>query len=354
MNSLVLDCHPPLLNRKLGKVTRKHYTGLKVYNSPQTPAERKHNKEVESLAQDLISELRTRAIKEAFLTPMEKEYERKREARSITVSSFLHKTAKTSQHLTAVKYWDTFNKELTFNQLTYGVLENFIEYLYHAPTYKINHPLSHNTVVNYTSDIFFLLHKAFRLGLMDSDLSRQVERPTPEKKEHRAATKEELAKLEASPCIDPVVKDAFLFAVYCGGIRIGDLSRLTWANIRGEYLTYIASKTGKETTMRLTSMARERLVQRHETMLFPGIDTSQKVRNILKGWLFSNGVQGERIGWHTARYTFTSILRNSGASLVDLQEVLNHSDPMITEGYIRENKIKSADRVASVIEKLWK
>ncbi len=41
-----------------------------------------------------------------------------------------------------------------------------------------------------------------------------------------------------------LVRDSFLFAFYCGGLRIGDVCKLNWNNIKDGRLVYAMAKTG--------------------------------------------------------------------------------------------------------------
>lgn len=54
--SLYLDYYPPIISPKTGKSTRFEYLEMYLYNPPRDEVERKHNREVESMARAIAAE----------------------------------------------------------------------------------------------------------------------------------------------------------------------------------------------------------------------------------------------------------------------------------------------------------
>ncbi len=121
------------------------------------------------------------------------------------------------------------------------------------------------------------------------------------------------------------------------GLRIDDVLSLRPNQVSGAKLSYIAKKTGKAGTAKLSADLRKELLGRASSAwLFPGRRqgahrTRQTVYKDLKKACRLLGVVGQ-ISPHSARKTFAVELRKT-AGLAKVQEALQHSDKETTMLY---------------------
>jgi len=150
-------------------------------------------------------------------------------------------------------------------------------------------------------------------------------------------------------------KNAFLFAYYMQGIRVGDLIQLTWGNIKGDRLVYRASKTDKERARIILPKARKILDYYHSSINRPGdyifpflkgknkskikedewrklIDSiNSRLRNNLMKIATKLGI--EKLSMHVARHTFADIARKKTGDIYLVSDALDHGDVRTTENY---------------------
>lgn len=171
----------------------------------------------------------------------------------------------------------------------------------------------------------------------------------------------------------------WLFSFYCQGMNFRDIALLKYENIKGEFITYIRQKT-RETEMEetpieipLTDAIREIIVtlgnpdKSKSAYVFGIIDKSmgveyqdavirQKIK-LTNKWLKSICVGNKLIPFtgYWARHTYASLMKESGASVELIRELLGHSDVRTTETYLKRFDI-SRKRKANdnMMEKLNK
>ncbi len=134
------------------------------------------------------------------------------------------------------------------------------------------------------------------------------------------------------------IKKAFFFACLTG-LRIGDIRSLTWGEIRRETLQILKRqhKTGRIVTIPLNQTAWDLIkteeIPRHDTPVFPLVSTTGADTNkYLREWTERAGI-GKRVGWHTARRTFGTLILESGADFSTVSRLLGHSGIQITARY---------------------
>jgi len=143
-------------------------------------------------------------------------------------------------------------------------------------------------------------------------------------------------------------REALLLVVGANaGLRISDLLKLTWKDVRGDSFTVKEQKTGKTRKVVINAAmreARERADQgqHDDELVFRSSSNSAKdgaawsrnyVWETLKHFAELAGVPGN-IGTHTLRKTFGYHLYKNGTPLEYIQRLLNHSSPVITLRYI--------------------
>jgi integrase len=164
-------------------------------------------------------------------------------------------------------------------------------------------------------------------------------------------------------------KNAFLFSLYCAGIRAGDLLRLRWRNIKdnGGRLEYVMGKNHKQKNIPLVPQARAilALYQTAEAKptdyIFPLLDHNAKyakyvdvdtmpielkkeldkqvyskntlLNKHLKSIAFNAKIR-KTLSFHISRHSFASLARTKAVPSKVVQEALAHSSLTTTERYL--------------------
>jgi len=137
-----------------------------------------------------------------------------------------------------------------------------------------------------------------------------------------------------------------VFAVLTG-LRRGELCNLKWQDVDlATRVVHIHSsatfktKQGKRRVVALNNTAfvvlQSRRQQSHSEYVFTL--NNQKIRDEHAGRLFKRAVRAaklsdQRLHFHSLRHTFASWLVQNGASLYQVQKLLGHSNPRVTQVY---------------------
>jgi len=147
-------------------------------------------------------------------------------------------------------------------------------------------------------------------------------------------------------------RDVLLWALGIStGLRVSDLTGLTWGDLTGpdggipETITVKETKTKQVRTINVLSIAREALEARRQEIrpaaseyLFPGRSggpiSREQVRRLVKEWCKECNLSGD-YGTHTMRKAFaTAAYQNSGGDPVATARVTGHRNPSQLLHYI--------------------
>ncbi len=157
-----------------------------------------------------------------------------------------------------------------------------------------------------------------------------------------------------------VARDLWLFSYLCNGINIKDIARLKYRNIEGEYLTFLRAKTERATrsnpkpiSIYLNGRAKEIIKKwgakkiNPDNYIFPIIEKGctpenelrliQQLIKTINKWMkfISEQTKIEKVvTTYTARHSFSTVLKRSGASIEFISEALGHSNVRTTESYL--------------------
>jgi len=178
----------------------------------------------------------------------------------------------------------------------------------------------------------------------------------------KALTQAVVAKIASYPAakgtIEQKSRDYWLFSYLCNGINIKDMARLKYANIKGEKITLIRAKTAEsvdeETTIDIM-ITRQigRIIDLHgnkpgtsDQYIFPILNKDmtpvdeyraiqQAVQTINKNMTHICGeLKIDRATTYTARHSFATVLKRSGASVEFISESLGHRNKQTTQNYL--------------------
>lgn len=165
-------------------------------------------------------------------------------------------------------------------------------------------------------------------------------------------------------------RDLWFFSYLCNGINVNDLIRLRYSNIDGDELHFYRSKTlhtsrEKKEIEALITPEMRRIIDRWgnpdkspNNYIFPFLDgyntpieqkkrtqdVTRRINKRLKMIGDKLGISG--ISTYTARHSYASVLKRSGANIAYISESLGHSDLKTTENYLasfeKEERVKNA------------
>ncbi|MBN3964317.1 tyrosine-type recombinase/integrase [Pseudomonas gregormendelii] len=127
-------------------------------------------------------------------------------------------------------------------------------------------------------------------------------------------------------------------------LRISDLLSLPFADVKGDKLVIVESKTGKSRTIHLNSSAKaiiERRMKAHPDHAFLFQVDSNRAKNkpvsrvaVATAFKAVGDELGIQLGTHSMRKTRGWLMYSAGVSIEMICKVLNHSSPAVTMAYI--------------------
>ncbi len=165
-------------------------------------------------------------------------------------------------------------------------------------------------------------------------------------------------------------RDLWFFSYLCNGINVNDMLKLKYSNIDGDEIHFYRSKTlhtskEKKEIEALLTPEMKQIIERWgnpdknpDNFVFPFLtgnetpmeqkmriqDVTRRINKRLKMISDQLGIPG--ISTYTARHSYASVLKRSGANIAYISESLGHSDLKTTENYLasfeKEERIKNA------------
>lgn len=249
--------------------------------------------------------------------------------------------------------------DIMFEDITVTTLKDFAHY---SSSVLGNN----NTTINYSFQIMKLMFReAQKEDLIPLDLFPFSKFTVKKGKSTRQYLSEEqlddFINLEVSSKYKAqIIKDMFIFSVFAGGLRFGDMIELKWKNYdkKNNKITKVIRKTGRQHSVRLGQKAIEILEQyeqkdqRKEDIIFPfaNLDeaffTDKEYRNLVTSraialnnmYLKKMGVKLElpfNLSFHLSRHTFATRALNNGMRIEHVSKLMDHSDIGITQVYAK-------------------
>lgn len=217
-------------------------------------------------------------------------------------------------------------------------------------TYKNTRPAK-GTVDNYLRCLKAALNAAVAEGILPSNPMAGIDRShlTGSSRPREYLTVNEVKMLINTPCGSPALKEAFLFACFCG-LRISDIRRLTWNDIRqdGEktYIRITQLKTGRPLLLPLNRQALMRLpvrgADKDSDVIFRNIPRSMSA---IANWVKSAGIK-KHVTFHVSRHTFATMELTLGADIYTTSKLLGHTEIRTTQIYARIVNSKKEEAVS--------
>lgn len=165
-------------------------------------------------------------------------------------------------------------------------------------------------------------------------------------------------------------RDLWFFSYLCNGANFADILRLKYSNIHNGEISFLRGKTVRTSKVKkevyaLVTPEMQAIIDRWgnkeknpESYIFPyikGSETPLEEKNIIKSItkycnkrmkVIGTALGIEGISTYTARHSYATVLKRSGANIAYISESLGHSDLKTTENYLasfeREERVKNA------------
>lgn len=221
----------------------------------------------------------------------------------------------------------------------------------------IGKKISKNTASQYFVHFASALNEAVRRKIILSNptkyLSKEDKKQIKSPKPQRGFLGlDEIKMLIATDTRKIQIKQAFLFAVFCG-LRISDIRALKWRDLSKSgkqwRVSIIMQKTKERLELPLSEKAIEWLPERDgadaDCQIFDKLPKSAMGLNSnLKRWAKRAGIEKD-VCFHVSRHTFATALLTLGADLYTTSKLLGHTKLETTQIYADIVSQKKADAV---------
>lgn len=261
--------------------------------------------------------------------------------------------------------------DITFQELTPAIIERFKAWLKNGyRRYKDSKQgMSERSAVNHLVVLRSVISQAIAEGACDEKYypfgKGKIKIKFPDSRKE-SLTKEEIKRLEDMPLTGPAdhARNLWLISFYFAGIRVSDVLRLQWADIRDGRLYYIMGKNDKGDSLKISEKAMA-IFERYKKdglkesgLIFPdleGANLSDKfetqraiasrtnaINTLLRTKVAPACEIDKTLTMHIARHTFGN-LSGDKIPVQMLQKLYRHSSINTTIGYQANFIHKDAD-----------
>jgi len=243
------------------------------------------------------------------------------------------------------KHLINYKGKVTFRQVTKEYCKGFTDYLKTAMNKMYNgKKLSEGSQYEYSGKLAVVLNLAMKDDYMTSNPMEKLtryERPKEPKSKTEYLTLEEIKMLVKTPCVKPMVKQAFLFTCY-SGLRFSDVKKLTWGDLQKDndgqnIIRYQQKKVKEYEYLQISEDALNYLPNRNGAMdgdtIFR-LSQNGYTNETLSGWALAAGIK-KHVTFHVSRHTNATLLLSLGVPIETVSKLLGHSDIKTTQRYAK-------------------
>lgn len=359
--SLYLDFYPPIPNLKTGKLTRREFLGIYLFDKPKNPIDKLHNKETLQRAESIRQKRETHINKSDIYTEFEREQLLIKERGKQNFVEYFKKLAdkrKASNHdnwVSAYKHLVAFtNGFLSFADLNQTWCNDYKDYLQTAQSNKSNKTmLSQNSAHSYFNKTKAALKQAFKDGMIQTDLNAKIESIKAAETRRYFLTIDEVNKLIKTDCDNPLLKRAAIFSALTG-LRFSDIKNLVWGEIEyiegnGYFINFKQQKTKGVEMQPISEQAYSLLGERKQPKdkVFEDLIYSAYENLKIDKWVKDAGIN-KHIRFHNFRHTFATLQLSLGTDIYTVSKMLGHRELKTTQIYakiIDETKREAANKI---------
>lgn len=360
--TLYLDFFPAVYNPKTREFSRREYLGLYLIAKPKSNIDKEMNLENFWKAEIICANRLNELNKQQIYTPFEQERLRLIEIGKMSFLEYLKLTAESKIGInsdiwkSAITHFEMFlkNEDILMNEIDVTVIEDFRHYIMRAKSLrKNNKPLAQNTALSYFNKIKATLKKAYKKGLLQTDVNAAVESIKEQESQRNFLTMEEASKLFRTPCKKDVVKRVSMFSLLTG-IRYSDISKLTWEEVQyskneGYYIRFKQQKTDRPLTLPISEEALEFLGEKRleKGKIFLNLKKWDFDR-LIPIWVKDAAIE-KHITFHCFRHTYATLQMAAGTDIFTVSKMLGHKNIKTTQIYtkiIDERKRETTSKIS--------
>jgi integrase len=359
--SLYLDYYPAINHPETGLPTRREFLRLYLFDRPQNPLEREHNKETKMLAEKICSK-RTLEIDKGEYGFLDRDKKNIDFLKYYLEVGNKHKETDGTYNAwnSSYNYIEKFtNGHCKINDLTERFCNDYKEFLLKTPSVKsvkVPKRLSQNAALAYFNKFKAALKQAYKDGLIQINLSEKIDTIKQRETQREYLSLEELQRLAKAECDSPLLKIAALFSSLTG-LRWSDIKKLKWEDIQyseaqGYFIRFTQKKTRGVETLPISEQAKDLLgnPMDPDEYIFKSLYYSAYFRILIGKWLLAAGIS-KHITFHSFRHTFATLQLSQGTDIYTVSKMLGHRDLKTTQIYakiIDEKKKEAANKIKLV------
>ena len=345
--------------RTLSDGTQVHYLGIRttingdrsqeslggkyLYVKPKDSKQRKHNKDANAYAQEIIRDRQFKLERSAYgledLNQLDRPFiDVYNDYRDLNGRDW--KDAENNKWDICAKHLNAFYPNLIVRQLTPTLSKSFLNYLYDLK--KSNgESLSRNSANAYMKPYVQVAKDLWQQGILSKDPMNKVKMKTAPKEQAPSLTEEEL-KIAFNTEPEEghkMIVNAFLFSCLTG-LRLSDLIELRWSNVHKHsngtpYLNIVMKKTEEPIKIWLSEQALELMgePQQVSQRVFPQVNKNTYQYDILQKFIMYYCGINKKITWHSGRHTFAYRYLRHHKNPVTLMHLLGHKNIETTQEY---------------------
>jgi len=360
--TLYLDFFPPIYNAKTREFSRREYLGLYLISKPKNNIDKAMNTENLHKAEMICANRLNELNKQQIYTPFEQERLRLQEIGEKSFLQYLKQTAeiKTGNNAEIWKYaiihFEKFlkNEDILMQEIDVTIIEDFREYILKAKCLKKKDQfLAQNTALSYFNKIKATLRKAYKKGLLQTDINAAVDSIKEQESQRNFLTMEEASRLFRTPCKKEIVKRVCMFSLLTG-IRYSDIAKLTWEEVQyskseGYYIRFKQQKTDRPVTLPISQEAFEFLGEKERQYKRVFYDLKKwDVDRLLPIWVKDASIE-KHITFHCFRHTYATLQMAAGTDIFTVSKMLGHKNIKTTQIYtkiIDEKKRETTNKIS--------
>ena len=360
--TLYLDFFPPVYNAKTREFSRREYLGLYLVSKPKNNIDKAMNSENLYKAEMICANRLNELNKQQIYTPFEQERLRLQEIGEKSFLQYLKQTAeiKTGNNAEIWKYaiihFEKFlkNEDILMQEIDVTIIEDFREYILKAKCLKKKDQfLAQNTALSYFNKIKATLRKAYKKGLLQTDINAAVDSIKEQESQRNFLTMEEASRLFRTPCKKEIVKRVCMFSLLTG-IRYSDIAKLTWEEVQyskseGYYIRFKQQKTDRPVTLPISQEAFEFLGEKETQYKRVFYDLKKwDVDRLLPIWVKDASIE-KHITFHCFRHTYATLQMAAGTDIFTVSKMLGHKNIKTTQIYtkiIDEKKRETINKIS--------
>jgi len=371
--TLYLDFYPPILNPETGKLTRREFLGLYIYNETikkkqgkdkpvkLNPIDKQHNEDTLNTAELIRQKRQNQLNKPEIYTGEELEKLRIKELSERNFVEYFksladkRKASNFDNWVSAYKYLEIFTKGiLKFADLNEKFCTEFKEYLLTTKSNKSNKvTLSQNSAVSYFNKFKASMKQAYKDGYLQTNLNVKINTIKTVETQREYLSIEQVQILVKTPCSISLLKSSALFSILTG-LRFSDIAKLVWSEVQhseieGYFLKFIQQKTKAVENLPISEQAFSLMGERKEPkeQVFKGLVYSAYLNSHLKQWILNAGIT-EKITFHSFRHTYATLQLSKGTDIYTVSKMLGHRELKTTQIYakiIDKTKREATDKI---------